>query len=212
MTRVIAVSGYKKSGKTTLCGKLIEELKRLGVRTGYIKRTSEDVSPDSSTDTGSVAAAGTCALLWGSGGVRLEMSAEEQNALSLAARFFPDAEIVIMEGGKNIDLPKVWVRSEGEKIPCFPGIFLVYDRFRDGVEDSTFGRGCESALAARLASLVSGPAYRSSEVYIGDRELPMKDFVADFVRGGVLGMISSLKGGKTNGEAVRVYIKGNPEK
>ena len=43
MIRIVAVSGRKDSGKTTLCRKLIKELSDMGIRTGYIKRTAEDV-------------------------------------------------------------------------------------------------------------------------------------------------------------------------
>ena len=40
----------------------------------------------------------------------------------------------------------------------------------------------------------------------------MKDFIADFVRGSVLGMLASLKGGRDTSEGVRVYIDGEVKK
>ena len=45
-------------------------------------------------------------------------------------------------------------------------------------------------------------------MFVGGRELPMKDFIADFVRGAVLGMLSSLRGGRARGEEVKVFIRG----
>ena len=207
MIRIVAVSGYKNSGKSTLCRRLLEELRRLGVRTGYIKRTSEDaVASSNVTDTGSVLDMGFTSVLWGDDGVRLESKSEALSPHHIAARYFPDSELLIMEGGKDISVPKIWVRTEGEAVPNYPGIFMVYDRF--GVSDgkTVFGVGSEAEMAKRLASLVRGRSYRSSRIYIGDRPLPMKDFIADFIRGGIIGMLASLKGGKVLSEPVRIYL------
>lgn len=212
MTVIIAVSGYKKSGKTTLCRKLLAELSKLGVRTGYIKRTADEVCSDRGTDTGSVSEMGLDSVLWGKDGLRFEAPlAGDVEPQALASRFFPNAELLILEGGKELSLPKIWVRSKGEETPSFPGIFAVYDRSSAALGEKEYGAGSESGLAARLAALVRGPSYRSATVYIGDQPLPMKDFVADFVRGGILGMLSSLKGGENDGRDVRVYLDGASE-
>lgn len=206
--RIVAVSGYKNSGKTTLCRKLLAELQKLGIRTGYIKRTNEEALSDGHTDTGSVTGMGIDAVLWGADGIRYEASAgPEITPQAIAARLFPDAELLILEGGKNLTFPKIWVRSNSEDIPDYPGIFLVYDRNGEG-GGNTFSEGHEAEMAERLSELVRGAAYRSAKVYIGDNPLPMKDFVADFVRGGILGMLASLKGGESQNEPVRVYIDG----
>jgi len=212
MTTVIAVSGYKKSGKTTLCRKLLAELSKLGVRTGYIKRTADEVRSDKGTDTGSVAEMGLDSVLWGKDGLRFEAPLQQDVQLqTIAARYFPDAELLILEGGKELNVPKIWVRTGDEEIPDFPGIFLTYDRNAEGCGEKLCGSGSETELAKRLAQLVRGSAYRSAQVYIGDRPLPMKDFVADFVRGGIIGMLSSLKGGECDGKPVRVYLDGSAE-
>lgn len=213
MTRIIAVSGYKNSGKTTLCRKLLAELQKLGIRTGYIKRTSEAAISKTDNDTGSVMDMGIGSLLWGDDGLRYESPAgKEITPQAIAAKYFPEAELIILEGGKNLNLPKIWVRSEGEEIPDYPGIFLVYDRCGNTVSEKTYTEGHEAELALRLSALVRGPAYRSCRVYIGDDPLPMKDFVADFIRGGIMGMLESLKGGTADpGVPVRVYLDGNTE-
>ena len=65
MIKIFAVSGFKNSGKTTLCRKLLSELARLGVRTGYIKRTSDEVLDDDDTDTSAVERMGVASALWG---------------------------------------------------------------------------------------------------------------------------------------------------
>ncbi|MCE5201600.1 MAG: molybdopterin-guanine dinucleotide biosynthesis protein MobB [Synergistaceae bacterium] len=212
MIKIIAVSGYKNSGKTTLCRKLLAELQKLGIRTGYIKRTCENVLMNEKTDTGSVTDMGTRTLLWGKDGLRCEAPADETTTPQcIASRYFPDAELLILEGGKELEIPKIWVCSHGEKALDHPGIFLVYDRFGTGDGEKIFSEGDEAAIAERLSRLVRGAAYRSSKVYIGDAPLPMKGFVADFIRGGILGMIASLKGANNTDAQVRVYLDANTE-
>ena len=39
----------------------------------------------------------------------------------------------------------------------------------------------------------------------------MKDFIADFVRGSIIGMLASLKGGNNSDKTVRIYLDGNTE-
>lgn len=207
MLRIVAVSGDKNSGKTTLCRRILEELVRVGIRTGYIKRTSEAVLSPQDTDMGDTLRAGFETAIWGSDGVRVESADTSlvSSTASIEAKDFPDAEIVIMEGGKDLPIPKVWVCSEGENAPDLPGIFLIYDRYHTGDGKKFFGIGDERQLAFSIAALARGEAYRSARVYIGSRELSMKNFIADFVRGGILGMLSSLKDADIDG-AVKIYL------
>jgi molybdopterin-guanine dinucleotide biosynthesis protein B len=208
--KVIAVSGFKDSGKTTLCRALVGELSRRGLSVGYIKRTQERVFSDPGTDSGSIAALGVPALLWGEDGLRLESPCgnDSEDTYKIAGKFFPDADIVILEGGKNLPLPKIWVARPGEQVPPVPGIFAVYDRHGPGDGDKRYGRCDLGALVCDIASRADF-AESVARVYVGDMELPMKGFVADFVAGGVKGMLGSLKkpGGMDEAGDVRVYIR-----
>ena len=212
MIRIVAVSGNKDSGKTTLCRKLLRELEEMGIRTGYIKRTSDEVLSEKSTDTGSVTDMGIGAVLWGKDGLRYELPASEETAPHfIAARYFPDAEIIILEGGKNLPLPKIWVKKEGEAAPEYPGIIMIYDK--EGNNDGKFlyCGGEEREIALRLASMVRGKAYRSTKIYFEDSPLPMKDFISEFIRGSILGMLAALKGGRTTDKSIRIYIDGSTD-
>ena len=209
MIKIFAVSGFKNSGKTTFCRKVLSELTRLGVRVGYIKRTSDEVLEEEGTDTSSVERMGVASVLWGRDGLRFEEAGTASFSPEyIVSQYFPDAEIVILEGGKYLDLPKIWVENGEPRPREVSGVFMVYDRTGGGDGRLRFGEGDEALIAAKLAAAVRGKYYRSSKVYIGDRPLPMKDFIADFIRGAVLGMLASLKGGGDPKGPVRIYLDG----
>jgi molybdopterin-guanine dinucleotide biosynthesis protein B len=116
--------------------------------------------------------------------------------------------MVILEGGKDLALPKIWVAGPDEPVPDLPGIFAVYDRHRGGDGGRRYGEGEIDRLASGIMSKLDF-SRRSARVYVGGMELPMKDFVADFVAGGVRGMLDTLKrpDGMDESAEVRVYIK-----
>ena len=211
--KIIAVSGCKDSGKTTLCRELIRALSRRGLSVGYIKRTQESVISPAVSDTGSVAAGGLPAVLWGNDGLKIELAStdnHQSDPYEIAGRFFPAADIVILEGGKNLVIPKIWVFSPGEDMPDAPGVFAVYDRYREGDNDRRYGANDLDRLVSVIADKAK-LSIRNVRVYIGCKELPMKGFVADFVTGGLTGMLSALKkpDGFDEGGDVRVYMRGN---
>lgn len=206
--KIFAVSGYKNSGKTTLCRKLLAELTSRGLKVAYVKRTHESVMPSADSDTGSIALKGIPSLLAGSDGVRLEeVLPEEISPIVLARRYFPHADVVLVEGGKNLPLPKIWVINNGEVPPAFPGIWAIYDRWgaSGAMEHPCFISGQEGDLADRMATdAVKG--YRSARVCVGQKELPLKSFIADFISRSVRGMLSSLKEGEAHGQDVTIYL------
>ena len=207
--KIIAVSGYKDSGKTTLCRELIRVLVGCGFSVGYIKRANENVTSSAGTDSGSVTAVvGAPALLWGNDGFRMEIASSDNSQpdpYAVAGKFFPDSDIVIIEGGNDLAIPKIWVSREGENTPDAPGILAVYDRYQEGDGECRYGVNDLDSLASAIADKLKLSS-RSARVYVGCHELPMKDFVADFISGGLMGMIGSLKK-PDDTEDVRVFIK-----
>lgn len=209
MTYIVAVSGFKNSGKTTLCRKLLKELSLYEISTGYIKHTSENALKSSlHSDTGSVTALGFSTVLWGDDGVTFEEKSEKSkmNPAYIASKYFPDKELLILEGGKNLTLPKIWVCSESGELPDYSGIFMTYDRYGNTDQKYSFGPGEEDKIAKKLYELAKESSYSSSKVYIGNKSLPMKGFVGDFVSSGIIGMLSSLKGAGKLENSIRVYI------
>jgi molybdopterin-guanine dinucleotide biosynthesis protein MobB len=121
---MVAVIGKKHSGKTTLTVKLCAELHRRGARVMTIKHGSHTFNIDpSTTDTYrhyhegnaervAMAAPDKFALIvrWGD-----ELGPEE-----IAARHMSDADIVVCEGFKRSELPKIEVfRQAAHRAPLY---------------------------------------------------------------------------------------------
>jgi molybdopterin-guanine dinucleotide biosynthesis protein B len=208
---VIAVSGYKDSGKSTLCRALISALRTRGFDVGYIKRTRESAASPPDTDSGAANELGVSSLLWGEESLRFETLCARANEIDvhdLAGRYFPQADVVILEGGKDLRLPKIWVVKEGEAAPERAGVFAVYDRYGLGDGGLVYGPGDIGRLVSGIADMTKMRDL-PARVYIDGHELPMKDFVASFLAGGVRGMLETLKnpsGQSASGE-VRLYLK-----
>ena len=97
--------------------------------------------------------------LWGADGLRIESPAASVTPDYIVSRYFPDAEIVIVEGGKYLDLPKIWVENGEPRPENVSGVFMVYDRNSAGDGKMRFGAGCEAEMARRLAATVRGGFY-----------------------------------------------------
>ncbi|MDR1581071.1 MAG: molybdopterin-guanine dinucleotide biosynthesis protein MobB [Synergistaceae bacterium] len=208
---VIAVSGYKDSGKSTLCRTLISALRTRGFSVGYIKRTQEFVASPPDTDSGAANELGVSSLLWGDESLRFETlcrHAKEIDIHDLAGRYFPQADIVILEGGKDLRLPKIWVLKDSEEVPECPGLFAVYHCRALGDGGLLHGPKDIGRLVSRIADMTKMRDL-PARVYIDGHELPMKDFVASFLAGGVRGMLETLKNpsGRSMSGEVRIYLK-----
>ena len=127
MAAVIAVSGVKNSGKTTLIEKLIPALNARGVKTAVLKHDGHSFAADrEGTDTCRFLAA--CAL-----GAAI-FDGEKFQAVKFAAvterdliALYPEADLILLEGFKWTDYPKIELvrRGVSEKPVCDPETLLA---------------------------------------------------------------------------------------
>ncbi|MBR4944953.1 MAG: molybdopterin-guanine dinucleotide biosynthesis protein B [Peptococcaceae bacterium] len=110
---VIAVSGVKNSGKTTLIEKLIPQFEKQGLAAAVIKHDGHSFLADpENTDTGRYMKAGA----WGTAvfdGEKFKVIKRNQTAEELLLEQFADADIVLLEGFKNSSWPKVEIVRKG---------------------------------------------------------------------------------------------------
>lgn len=110
---LFAVSGVKNSGKTTLITKLIPIFKKYGLRTATIKHDGHDFEADvQGTDTYAHLQAGAYGTAIFS---KTKYMIVKQEAISEKQLItcFPKADIILLEGFKNSDYPKIELIRKG---------------------------------------------------------------------------------------------------
>jgi len=128
---ILAVSGVKNSGKTTLIERLLPLLSEKGIRTAVIKHDGHRFTSDTpGTDSFRFFNAGAC----GSAVFDAEKFTVSRRATVTEAElsvFFPDADLILLEGFKDSVYPTIeLVRARvSEKPVCNPSscIALVSD-------------------------------------------------------------------------------------
>lgn len=125
--QVVAVSGVKNSGKTTLITAMLPHLRRAGVQVAVVKHDGHTFQPDPpDTDTGRYLQAGAVgAAIYD--GETTKVIWRQAPDLSRLLELFPRADLILLEGGKYSPLPKLeLVRAGNSTRPvCDPATLLA---------------------------------------------------------------------------------------
>lgn len=122
---IVAVVGRKNSGKTTLITKLIPELTKRGIRVGTVKHDAHDYEIDKEgKDSWKHKKSGARQVLVASSKkVAFIKSVDiEEDLREMVKRYFTDIDLVITEGYKRFNIPKIEVyrsKISKEKEPIF---------------------------------------------------------------------------------------------
>jgi molybdopterin-guanine dinucleotide biosynthesis protein MobB len=122
-SKAISFVAWSGTGKTTLVEKVIRELKNRGYKVGAIKYDSHGFDIDKpGKDSYRMAAAGADTVILASGG-KLAMIKGHDIVPSIGeilGKYFMDEDIVIVEGFKRSDLPKIEVHRKemGNSLIC----------------------------------------------------------------------------------------------
>ena len=129
VNRVVSFVGTSNSGKTTLLERVIGDLKQRGYRVGVVKHTYHEGKVDKpGKDTWRFSRAGcdVVALASPSQLALIERLDVEAGLAEIVARLEGKVDIVLTEGYKELDTPKVLVRGEAEEhVPSYRGQVLV---------------------------------------------------------------------------------------
>jgi molybdopterin-guanine dinucleotide biosynthesis protein B len=141
---IISVVGKSVVGKTTFLEKLIAELKRRGLRVAVVKHDVHGFELDRpGKDSWRLAQAGSDSVVIASPKrLALMKRLDREMALSEIAAFLTDVDIILTEGYKLGDAPKIEVsrRERGGELLCTPDelVAIVSDRSFD-VDVPQFG-------------------------------------------------------------------------
>jgi molybdopterin-guanine dinucleotide biosynthesis protein B len=124
MIPIISVVGKSGVGKTTLLEKLIAELKRRGYRVATVKHDVHGFEIDQpGKDSWRLAQAGSDSVVIASPKkLALIKRLDREMTLSEVAAFLTDIDIILTEGYKRGDAPKIEVsrREKGRELVCTP--------------------------------------------------------------------------------------------
>lgn len=126
---VLAVSGRKNTGKTTLLTRIVSELQARGIRTAVIKHDGHEFEADTpGTDSFRLRKAGAYAAAVYSDSKLLLVKEQEGIQAADFFPYFPEADLILLEGQKHSDCLKLEVlREEISRNPiCDPHTVLAY--------------------------------------------------------------------------------------
>ncbi len=114
---IFGISGYKNSGKTYLMEKVIQGLTKKGWKVVSVKHDGHDFEADrEGTDSFRHYHAGAFASIVYSS-EKIQVVKNKKNIrLQEIISFFQEADIILIEGGKNLDYPK-YICAYPEKLP-----------------------------------------------------------------------------------------------
>lgn len=209
MVAIVRVVGKSNSGKTTLLEKLVGELGRRGYRVGTVKHDVHGAEMDTpGKDTWRHAQAGAVAVaLAGPNGVAVIRREKPERSLeSVAELLGGDLDIVLAEGYKNTEGPKIEVSRSAVSTELLCGehemVALVSD-VRRSLGVPQFGLDEVGGLADLLERQYLGRSRSEPvELQVDGRDIPIKGFVQDMLDRAVRGMVSTLQGAEKAREIV----------
>ncbi|NLK18862.1 MAG: molybdopterin-guanine dinucleotide biosynthesis protein B, partial [Synergistaceae bacterium] len=174
----------------------------------FIKHTDKDVLSADRTDTSRISDLEIPSLYWGRDGFVAEAPAGELSRAGVTG-LFPEKDVVIIEGAKDIPLPRIWVGTPGSLPPGIRGVFAFYDRSgATGDGERVFSPGQEAELAARIVRFHERIADNQPATLVVEGEkVPLKGFVSGMIAGCIGGLILPLKRVDSLKKGAAIYLK-----
>ncbi|UCG11404.1 MAG: molybdopterin-guanine dinucleotide biosynthesis protein B [Deltaproteobacteria bacterium] len=203
MPVVLSVVGRSQVGKTTFLEKLVPEIKRRGYTVGTIKHDAHDhfEMDKAGKDTWRHREAGSQTVAIGSPTrfALIKKVSREMDLDTIVASYFPDEDLVLTEGYKSGNKTKIEIcRKEVHSEPlCGEAdrLAAVVSDFPVALEVPCFDLEDISGVAEFMEKRFLSHTTRPNVILrLDGRKLPIKSFVRDFLMGGILGMISTLRG------------------
>jgi molybdopterin-guanine dinucleotide biosynthesis protein B len=204
MSLIISIVGYSNSGKTRLLEKMIPLLKAKGYSVGVIKKTGEAFVLDQpGKDTHRFGQAGADGVvLSGSGHIAFfgKMDESETSILDrLEQSFFSEQDIVLTEGFKKENKPKIAVLTKGKEEKLFQeiagSIVATVGEKPARADFPHFKPDDPEGLVRMLEDRFLTDRKRAPiRVILDGKNIPMNHFVQDIITSGIMGMLSPLKG------------------
>jgi len=199
--KVVSVVGFSGTGKTRLIVRLIGELRARGLKVAAVKRCSHGFTLDTEgkdTDAFTRAGASGVAMVSPEGWAAVGPDGAPA-APSLGARLFPEADLLLVEGGKDEPgTPRIEVLRGGlsEAVTSRPGDLLavVADAAAPVSVDVPVLGPDETARLADLILSFEEAAMTDIKLEVDGQEVNLNPFVTTFIEKTIVAMVTSLTG------------------
>lgn len=210
---IFAIVGYSNSGKTRLTKELISELKSRGYSAAVIKHCPHGFDIDlEDKDSWNFLEAGSDAVSIVSPDrlAVLQKQTPDLTFRAIAAKFFKDIDIILVEGGRNdSSLKKIEVLRKGisEKVECSPKeLMAVISDLKIVTDKPLYHPDQIGEIASFIENYIITKKSRFT-LDIDGASIPVNKFVRKIFKNIILGMISSLDRIKENPESITLSLR-----
>lgn len=193
--RVIGVAGWKDSGKTLVVERLVTSLTRRGFGVGTVKHVHEALSlqPAAKDSAKHLDAGAEIALALGDGLMVLGKHAGE-DLETAASRYLSLCDIIVVEGFKHAEIPKVAVVSGSDDIlgETENVVAVVYRDARPEAYPAYTADEIEDLVTFLFEKETLKPPGRGATLLVNGTPVPINEFVQASLAGVVRGFITAL--------------------
>ncbi len=205
MVPVVAFVGHHNSGKTTIASKVVKELKKRGYSVAVLKssRYNGVVKDTQGKDSFKYREVGADAV----GIVSPEelvlfqnIDGREVDLKLLSFLLFDDYDIVVCEGFKSADVPKIEVTRKDLNQPLLFGeveriVAVVSDYQVEGVKSFSFNEveALTSFIEDTFIKKRENQFPDEVELFVNGKRVPIKHYVKETLREILLGFVKPLK-------------------
>jgi len=199
MPPILSIVGKSNSGKTTLLESLIAEMKQRGYKVAVIKHAGEDIELDTvNKDTWRFSRAGSdiSAINAGQKLAIFKAVARDFNAGDLAAFICGDNDLLLTEGFKQSDYPKIEVhRKEQGKDLVSPPEQLIAIVTDEPVEASVpqFGKDEARKIVDFIEETILKRSTQDIDLFINDEPVALKPAARDLLSRTLIAMAPGIK-------------------
>ncbi len=199
MPPIVSIIGKSKSGKTTLIEKLIGELTSRGYQVATIKHTPRGMTfdePDKDSWRHIQAGSGATIITSPDKIVLIKPVAGEITLYEVARLFGEDCDIILTEGFKYDDAPKIEVhrRKVGPPLSNIKKLFAIVTDEPLETKARQFSLGDIKDLADLLEEGFIEPQRERTSLYINGVPIVLTTWPKQVISKVLLAMVSSLKG------------------
>ena len=107
--KILQITGFKNSGKTTTVNRMVQYLKRQGHKVAVIKNHHRDDVHDATTDTGKFIESGSDFTMLNTPGTVMTVENKEPDLKQQIEDFSERVDFILIEGYKDEGYPKIFM-------------------------------------------------------------------------------------------------------